>query len=66
MLKGREKKNWQKSVYLIVSKPEAFKLNLICAFALNQNPDVEFVVIEEESNIDNSIKNFIYKKHNMI
>lgn len=66
MLRGTDKKNWQKSCFLIISKPEAFKLNLIIVYVLNKTSDVEFVVMEEESNIESAIKAFIYKKLNIM
>lgn len=42
------------------------KLNYIIVYILNKSSDVEFVVIEEESNIENAIKSYIYGKHNMM
>ena len=47
LMKGRERKSWPKAVTLIISKPEAFKLNLVCVYRLNKTSDTEFVVIEE-------------------
>lgn len=66
MLKSRERKNWNKTVLLVVSKPEVFKLNTICVYLINRMTDMEFIVIEEESSVENAIKNFVYKRSNVI
>ena len=62
MLKGREKRRWNKTIVLIIAKPEVFKMNLVSVYLINRISDVEFVVIEEESNIEMTIKNYVYKR----